>query len=871
MSNVQQHFFRSPRSLLILLGLLLTASRRISISRTSISVETDAGSDSKNHGTSNEIQLHHPANYTTSIHPSLDTLITLDTFSVHMFGHVANNSKATGGTLQPISNSQNSYYGSDVHGDFEETITDWNTPSWPQDGNVYFQTFIKRYKNLTKFDDKDFVVVIFTQRYPGGVLDCEPSDKTENDEAILSSFDTDGNDGSNDDSHYNHYAHDGNTVGSDKTASIRSTFPALNFGTMHYFSYHGGFLEQHAAGQFPSSTTDGTTLKDGMEAGPLLLFEHRNNNNTSTTTNETTNHWCGIVSHYNEFMTQSTQHVAGSSTVKHGPMDSICPIPPGYEAKTILVLHKRSSIQSAVGTWGTMLLDEYMGATQRRTHDVDYTTRYLGYSTDNGAYYYYKKEDDWPVTSNMEETMIAVHNYSQAASIPYRYWLLDSWWYYKSSGQVKGVTNWTARPDVFPHGLHYLYRQTGMFVQAHNRMWSTDNVYAKDYDFVPSKSTTVSLPTECRFWKDLLQRAIDWGLVVYEQDWLNVQFEYQSQAFTNSTLMRQWLMEMGRAAQDCHLAVQYCMPLARHILQSVEIPAVTQVRASGDYQAGLWLQQWNVGITSLLYTALDLKPSKDNAWSMTIQPNNRERNTTEPFPEFQALILAMSTGPVAFSDKIGHSNTTLIHRTCRQDGVLLPPAQPLIPIHEWFYERTNPSSRITGHVQESKMKVNGLPSYPIVLSLELSTDFVLFPNHISGFHGQAEKWVVYDPSLSTILQEFHNDSPLLLPKSKSMTLGEYQLHFVAPVVHGWCLLGERHKFVPLSANRFVSVETNSLSMKLLLEGSTGETLEFAYAVMDNDDYNSQWHIQSKLVKIPSSGRIQVTIEKYPQLLNSETI
>jgi hypothetical protein len=501
---------------------------------------------------------------------------------------------------------------------------------------------------------------------------------------------------------------------------------------------------------------------------------------------------------------------------------------------------------------------------QKRMHDVDYTTRYLGYSTDNGAYYYYHKEEDWPVTSNMEQTMIAVHNYSVAAKIPYQYWLLDSWWYYKSKGKPNGVTNWTPRPDVFPHGLEYLFDQTGMFVQAHNRMWSADNVYAKDYNFVSSKSSPLSLPTEYRFWKDLLQKSVDWGLVVYEQDWLNVQYERQSQAFTNATLMRMWLMEMGRAAQDCHVAIQYCMPLPRHILQSVEIPAVTQVRASGDYQAGLWMQ-WNIGITSLLYTALELRPSKDNAWSKSIQPNNTFQNTTEPYPEFQAMILAMSTGPVAFSDKIGHSNITLILYTCRQDGVLLPPAQPLIPIDEWFYEQTNPSSTMTGHIQESRMKVNGLPAYPVVLSLELSEDFLLYPRHLAGFDAAETKWLVYDPSLFSILQEFNSERPLLLRKTKTMTPRDYSLHFVAPVIDCWCLLGERHKFVPLSSNRFMHVEMSTRSMKILLEGSEEETVEIAYMVMENDE-NDQWTVRSKVVTIPSSGRLEVTIEREPYLI-----
>jgi hypothetical protein len=600
----------------------------------------------------------------------INDMLEGSSFSVNMFGHTVNNSK-TGGTLSQI--KTHSSWGRDVHGKFQKTVEDWTADSWPHDSKVYFQTSIKRYMELKSINDgtglkNNPVAVVFTQRYPQGIMDCtEVDDKKRRMDNVR----------------------EHSTDNVDPTASLRSTFPSLDFGTMHYFSYGGCFLEQHDVGRFPThlNATNNNRLRDGVEAGPLLFFQHRSdsssNNKNKNSRNDT--QLCGIISHFNEFMTQSTQHEAGTSIVAHGPMDSICPIPAGFEAKTIVVLHRGASIHNAVQMWGKMLQNEHMGHGQRRTHDVDYTTRYLGYSTDNGAYYYYHKEEDWPVTSNMEETMIALHNYSIAAKIPYRYWLLDSWWYYKSNGKIAGVTNWTARPDVFPHGLGYLYHQTRMFVQAHNRMWSTDNVYSKDYNFIPSESNPVSLPTEYRFWKDLLQKAIEWGLVVYEQDWLNVQFERQSQAFTNATLMRSWLMEMGRAAQDCHVAVQYCMPLPRHILQSVEIPAVTQVRASGDYVAGLWIQQWwNVAVSSLLYVALDLKPSKDNAWSKSIQPNNTFQNTTEPFPEFQALLLAMSTGPVAFSDKIGHSNTSLILRTCRTDGVLLQPAQPLIPILNGF-------------------------------------------------------------------------------------------------------------------------------------------------------------------------------------------
>ena len=38
-----------------------------------------------------------------------------------------------------------------------------------------------------------------------------------------------------------------------------------------------------------------------------------------------------------------------------------------------------------------------------------------------------------------------------------------------------------------------------------------------------------------------------------------------------------WLTQMGTGAQKSGITLQYCMSLSRHILQSLAIPAVTQV------------------------------------------------------------------------------------------------------------------------------------------------------------------------------------------------------------------------------------------------------------------------------------------------------
>ena len=138
------------------------------------------------------------------------------------------------------------------------------------------------------------------------------------------------------------------------------------------------------------------------------------------------------------------------------------------------------------------------------------------FSTDNGAYFYYNTLPN----STYEDTLVAVKGYADSVGLPYKYVLLDSWWYYR--GENGGVSNWTARPDIFPNGIESLFQKTGWLVQAHNRYWAMDTPYAEDnggsYRFLLDKDRHGSVPLEARFWVDLLKdKKSRWGLAVYEQ------------------------------------------------------------------------------------------------------------------------------------------------------------------------------------------------------------------------------------------------------------------------------------------------------------------------------------------------------------------
>ena len=268
-----------------------------------------------------------------------------------------------------------------------------------------------------------------------------------------------------------------------------------------------------------------------------------------------------VASAASSFM--SVNHVAeDDNSLTFGLMGRVKAIAPGHSVETIVHFAAGVGVNGAMDAWGAALLGRY--GKDRGAAAGDFTTNYLGYSTDNGAFYYYGSEPN----KTMEQTILDVKAYADEAGIPYRHVLLDSWWYYQAK-DTGAVTNWTARPDVFPRGMRFLRDRTGWPIVAHNRYWSGENVYAKqnggDFDFIVEASTdekhpgSWAFPTDPRFWDALIgDAAADWGLATYEQDWLFNEFSLMAAPLESATLARSWLLEMGAAAARHDVTIQYC-------------------------------------------------------------------------------------------------------------------------------------------------------------------------------------------------------------------------------------------------------------------------------------------------------------------------
>ena len=378
-------------------------------------------------------------------------------------------------------------------------------------------------------------VVVFTQRYPNGAVGTSTGNK----DGVASSF-----------------------------PSLLMENPELGF--VHFSGFMAGHYPQY--GKFSSSASSGsTTLAGGMKnSGALCLFLE--NLQLSL-----------VISPISSFMSSSLYVHAPSSgprVAQWGIMGGATSIPAGFESSFVLAAFN-GGINAAMKKWGSLLLEVY-GKTAGSGHERDLTLQYVGYSTDNGAFYYYYQGNH----SNYQETIVEVTKYAEKVGLPYAYIQLDSWWYYQ--GIFEGVKNWTALPDVFPGGMAAVHNSTKLPIQAHNRYWAMDNVYAsnpqfpvgptlysgKKYEFTWGSSG--GLPNSYEFWDDLFAANSNWGLRVYEQDWLSTVTDDLPALQENVTFGQDWLLHMGKAAEKHGLSIQYCMSYPRHVFTSLFLQSVSR-------------------------------------------------------------------------------------------------------------------------------------------------------------------------------------------------------------------------------------------------------------------------------------------------------
>jgi hypothetical protein len=327
----------------------------------------------------------------------------------------------------------------------------------------------------------------------------------------------------------------------------------------------GGALDKHAGLWNASSYV----VKKGFQDGPVVLFNLTQQGEGDKL----------VLSPYSHFMATSLTQTNTElrRALEYGVVGSMSSIPADY-MHSFIVFYSSEGINKGIREWGQIMQRSFNRTNEHRLNDL--SINYLGYYLDNGGYYCYNTLPGL----DYEDTMIEI---AEQIDIPYHYMEISAWFYYK--GVAGGVSNWSPRPDVFPDGIPFLHRRLGNlpFI-IHNRYWAYDAVYQNNYSWVLDAESGISLPaSNDSFWVDLLTKAKDWGVILYQQDWLCDQTLLFGPTHTDINLAEQWLTSMGEAAEQLEINIHYIMSYPRHILKSLEIPRVTQARASNDYAGDL--------------------------------------------------------------------------------------------------------------------------------------------------------------------------------------------------------------------------------------------------------------------------------------------
>jgi len=411
---------------------------------------------------------------------------------------------------------------------------------------------------------------------------------------------------------------------------------------LHVFSYG---LQTFAPPQFAGSDT----------CTPWLLFDDRAN--------------ALIISPASHFMVASMLG-DGRQQVASGFNPRFRNLPAGFTQETLVAFGK--GINQTWDLWGRSLLEWEQA--KRSANDADAVLKYLGYWTDNGAYYYYNYDLDKGYAGTLQSL---VKRYRRE-QIPIHYLQLDSWWYSKTTtntdgkpGNAKksntlpegewnrygGTLEYKAHPFLFPQGLEAFQQSIGLPLVTHARWVDPASPYHQHYEM---SGVAVVDP---QWWNDIAAYLKSSGVVTYEQDWLDRIYKYSPAFSSNLDTAETFLDNMARACREQGITLQYCMPYPCFFLQGSRYANLTTIRTSEDrFNPALWN---NFLYTSRLAASLGIWP-----WADVFKSSETAN----------VLLATLSAGPVGIGDAMGTETMTNLLQAVRADGVIVKPDAPIVPL-----------------------------------------------------------------------------------------------------------------------------------------------------------------------------------------------
>lgn len=508
--------------------------------------------------------------------------------------------------------------------------------------------------------------------------------------------------------------------------------------------------------------------------------------------------------------------------ISHGLEGMIKEIPEGYSHSSLMFF--TGGINKAIVDW-CRFLQRYHG-TEPKDPYADPVVAYLGFWTQNGAYYYYRKEKGM----TYEQTILYASNIFKEFDIPFKYFQLDSWWYQKDMkalwkyppfrwlGRIiggaafGGTILWEPLPEEFPKGLKALHEKVGLPFACHSRWFSPKSPYIEQYISAIGKSAI--LPMDPLFWEDIMQKAAKSGIIMYEQDWLRNTFSRILMLQEEVHAAENWLTWMAEAAQRHKISIQYCMAPPGAFLYALKLPAITNVRVTGDYNARVTKQFYypHFSQTNILAWGAGIWPSLD--CYLTTRTPLRKGLYREQYPELMTLLSNLGGGVICPADKAERVNKILLMKTCNKEGLLFKPDRPITANDIMFKIHQKPYIMDTWTEKDGRFW-----RYIVVVNL--------WPRRVKDAKmtllelGYAENGVLYDYFTGELKEISPEDAIDLVLKPMG-----YKYFVFAPWLNGHiALIGSPEKFVSC-ANKLISkVKMDSKKLSFIVEYSPSSTLK----------------------------------------------
>ena len=342
-----------------------------------------------------------------------------------------------------------------------------------------------------------------------------------------------------------------------------------------------------------------------------------------------------------------------------------------------------------------------------------------------------------------------------------------------------------------------------------------------------------------RDWFALGRNITNGRFTAFEIDFLESNFKGSASMFETVHSADEWYGGMAQAALEAGVVIQYCLPSATDILQSLRYPSVVQARASDDY-VNTVLNPQEFGSSSLLMGALAVAPSKDTLWTTTFQPPTYSDThqggdyNYQPHVQLDAVLATLSLGPVGISDALNFTDVGLISQSfvSASNGTLLRPSRPLSWVDSVL---TNRSLVPGGYWQDIRSTHAQVPSsspsdppcvthYVVAWATNASVTLGpgdLYPAPPPGAPLAVRPHVIAPSGPGTQLAGCVDGQPAvpacvtLLPPGTAPVIpptgGRGNISFVsltsvyAPLPNGAYFLGELTKFVHVAPQRFAHV------------------------------------------------------------------